>query len=932
MKRSTFLRVTSLSGLGMGLGGLVMVERASGQTPPVASTLRPYLHLLRTDSVWVSWWSDGGGQTVVEWGDSADSLTQTATGSATADGAANFYHLVQITGLQAGRFYHYRVRSGTETSAVFRFRTPPPAGTKTGRFRVLVLGDNQILTGERRWERMMERARAHIEQTHGKPIEEVVDFILTAGDQVDVGTVNHWRNLHFAYSKSLSPLLSTMTTVGNHETYQDNGLARYRSLFRYEQALYQNLASPDPKVAFAYQYANILFIHLSSEHTGAPQAAWVQSVISAAAADASVDFIISLCHRPYQAEQFVGDISTWLRNTVMPILCQTPKHVLNIGAHHHLYSRGQTRQWPCYHIISGASAWDQFWGQSTETDFDDVQKTIANWAWQLLDFDLDVGKLEVSCFAEANVKFPETTRWTTQAYQSRLIDQFSRQPSLPPPATPTIINAQTAPVTLPFALRSGPFSSPAGQVLNSAWFQIAKDPTFTNLIVDRIRDVENLYGDTGAPLWEPVNRHAGVDILEWPIALGGLPNGTYHARVRHRDANVSWSNWSPTISFTVQGSTAGAPAIRLAKSVFNNATSENVAVQFEFAPGNTRDWIGIYQKGQTPGSSTASTLWNYLNGTRTAPTTPIANGSLNFPSASLTAGNREWYAAFFSNDSYTEVAPRVPFFVGTTPSLTPSKETYNVGETVRINFATAPATSTAPRNVDWIGIYRVGQIPGAVGSVQWSYVTSASGFRDFANLAKGYYYATYMVNDGYFEISPIALFSVGTEISSCAMPRTALAHGEDFDVNFSDGPGTPKDYIGIFRQGEEPGEGDLIAYLYVGGLSAGAVRFVEDIAPGDYYAALFINDSYTAVSPRVNFTVAAAPDHSLRDLSVDGESIRMAFSSEAGKSYRLWKNPSLAPSEWIPVRTIMGTGARMEISEVLDPTLDRCFFRLERLD
>jgi hypothetical protein len=49
--------------------------------------------------------------------------------------------------------------------------------------------------------------------------------------------------------------------------------------------------------------------------------------------------------------------------------------------------------------------------------------------------------------------------------------------------------------------------------------------------------------------------------------------------------------------------------------------------------------------------------------------------------------------------------------------------------------------------------------------------------------------------------------------------------------------------------------------------------------------------------------ITSALDHSLRDLSVDGESICMAFSSEAGKSYRLWKNPSLAPSDSIPVRT-----------------------------
>ncbi len=108
--------------------------------------------------------------------------------------------------------------------------------------------------------------------------------------------------------------------------------------------------------------------------------------------DDSVDFIISVNHRPIQAEQYIGDISTWVRNEIIPILSETPKHVLNYGGHHHLYHRGQLTDYPLYHIINGAASWDQMWGMSSEQDYDDVQKTIDYWGYQILEFDFDKKK------------------------------------------------------------------------------------------------------------------------------------------------------------------------------------------------------------------------------------------------------------------------------------------------------------------------------------------------------------------------------------------------------------------------------------------------------------------------------------------------------------------------------------------------------------
>lgn len=925
MKRSEFLRVLSTGMVARGILGVWMVERIStvARAEGANSTLRPYLQTNLGGAAWVSWWTDADASTFVDWGLAPDALTQTATGVMQNHDVEYHYHAAQMTGLAPGTYYYYRVRTENLTSGVFRFRTPPAVGTKTGRLRVLVIGDNQILTSERRWARLIERAKIKLEEKFGAPMEEAIDFVLNVGDQVDVGTLEHYRWLHFDYSSAVSPNLAAMTTVGNHETYYDPALDLYKALFYYDQLSYQGITSPGGEAYYAYQKANILFIHLSSEHTGATQANWVQSLVTAASADPSVDFIISLCHRPYQAEQYVGDISAWFRTTVMPILSQTPKHVLTIGAHHHLYARGQAREWPAYHIISGASAWDQYWGQSTEVNYDDVQKTIANWAWQLLDFDLANRRLEVECYAEANVRIPIGERWTTRAYHSRLIDQFHRQLGLAGPNQPAILNDLSAPVALPLVLQSSPFSTGTAEILNSVQFQIAQDAAFTSLKVDRIRDVENLYGDTGAPNYEPVDVHAGLNLLQWTVAAGSLPNGTYHARVRHRDANVSWSAWSPAVTFTVTGSVAGDPRIALEKTVF--APSEDFTVAFEFAPGTTTDWVGIYQKGQTPGP-TPSTDWKYLNGTQTAPVSPVLAGTLLF-TTNFAAG--EWFAAFFTADGYTEVAPRVPFFVGSAPVLSANKPAYNSGEAVHISFANAPATNVAPRNRDWIGVYRVGQTPGGVGSTQWQYCTSATGSVEFTGLPDGYYFATYLVNDGYFEICERVRFSVGNNIAtvSCAAVWNA---GMPFVVNFSDGPGIPKDYIGIFREGVTPGVGDdgvLVDYLYFGGVTTGYVTFQNTPAPGNYFVALYTNDSYTAVSNVATFTVPEPPVFKIQHAEMSGGQMHLTLQTQAGKTYIVQRSTNLV--DWEDVLTTVGDGSVKVLSANPDPGVtNRCFFRV----
>ncbi|MET1256891.1 fibronectin type III domain-containing protein [Aliikangiella maris] len=213
--------------------------------------------------MWVSWKTTSGSESTVEYGLSADSLQQSTTGNNQSLATDYQYHSVQLTGLKANTLYYYRTKTGSETSAIHRFKTQPAAGENSGHLRILVLGDHQI-RGEDRYLKLVTAAKQKVESLYGSHIEESINLILNDGDQVDVGTLDHYENLHFAQSALLSLNLPIMTTVGNHEYYSDGELKNYRAHFIYDGTAYQGIAPAADETYYAYQSERVLFVHLNS--------------------------------------------------------------------------------------------------------------------------------------------------------------------------------------------------------------------------------------------------------------------------------------------------------------------------------------------------------------------------------------------------------------------------------------------------------------------------------------------------------------------------------------------------------------------------------------------------------------------------------------------------------------------------------------------
>ncbi|MDX2173120.1 MAG: fibronectin type III domain-containing protein [Bacteroidota bacterium] len=808
-----------------------------------SQALYPYLQTIKPNSVYVTWKTSSNSQSLLEYGLSSSALTSSVNGFNqiwTDAGYSNnyYYHTVKLNGLTPNTKYYYRITTGSQQSAVYSFKTlplPGNAATAGGKIRFLLMGDNQIKS-QPRFDSLVSAAKRKIKQKWGGDPSDHIALNFMVGDQVDVGTLDHYEWVHFDKNKLLSPYIPIQTTVGNHELYGTLGINSYYNHFYLDTLPYQGINSGTENY-YALQAGPVLFLSLTSEHSSSntTQYAWLQNVLNAANSDASVKWIISLSHKPYQAEQYVGDISTWVRNTAMPLMKSYSKYVMHVGAHHHIYSRGQLKNDPVYNIISGGTAWDQYWNMSTETDFDDVQKTLSQWAYTILEFDVAADKMDAETYSIGSIY-----GWR----DNKLVDEFHRYKNQTAPVTPTLAPISNT-ITFPSTITCSSFSSSVGELLNSTQFQISQSNTFASLEKDILRDYENLFGSAGSPD-SSANLNLGVNLLNLNMTSNYVVNGLHYVRVRHRDRNLNWSNWSPIDSFVVAGSTGGTPQIIANKSIY--ATGEQINITYSNGPNVPQDWIGIYQVGQTPGGP-ASTTWSYTSGSA-----GVRNFTVNTP--------QEYFAAYFTANGYTEIAPRIYFYVGPTPTVATNSSTYALGAPVIISYSAAPGFS-----LDVIRVYKMGKVPGIDAPQQFQFTTGAAGTRTFTGLPKGYYFTNYFLKNGNNEPGQRVFFSVGDTITQLTINKSVYNIGEYITATWTDAPGIVKDWFGIYDTLTSPNTGNLaipyISYTYFGGTAQGTYTIPLNVTPqptvgiGKYFIVMFTNDSYTEVSNRCYFRIVS---------------------------------------------------------------------------
>ena len=715
------------------------------ETP--AAMTAPYLNEATDHSMQVCWKTKSTvSNATVRYGTSPEALTTQQSIFTTRQITSSYYwHTVQLTDLQPNTVYYYQLVSDGNESGVCRFRTMPSADNKQP-FRILMIGDHQ--RNERSdYEWLLRMAKRTLDQKYGKAeLEDNVRLLMNVGDQVDSGSVRQYEFTHLYKSREVMSHLPIMTAVGNHELFKDSELNLYKGHYAsYGDIEYKGIKS-GTALYYAYQAGPVLFVVMNTDGTSDEQKQWVKRVVQAADNDATVRFIVSVQHRPLYAEQWASDTNPWMTNEVMPILSASRKHVLNCAGHHHLYARGQMTQWPVYHMITGggvgtsAQDYEQLWGSTPDNrNRDEVQKTIDQWTYQIMEFDPVTDEMTVETYSIGNSRL---------ALDNVLIDRFSRKLTvIDKPSTP-VLSVASGSVALPATISQ----ATTVESLHSSEYQIARDAGFKDIVYQRILLFEDFYDVDASYL--PKNVRDGLPVTSLPLSASDLPSGNYFIRCRNRSMNLDWSDYSEAKAITVTGSTVA--AVRLDHRFYK--PGQTVEVHFDNAPVGKDAWVGIYAQGKRPGTSDVSYAYQY---------TPSASGTLTF---TINDAN-EYFAVLFGDGGYNEVSSRVSFVVTDyatdeqPPVLSLEKQSYTVGEPVKVSFSHAPALKN-----DWIGIYKAGQAPVDSKSLCYLYTNqqaegsvtlNVEGNNNFTSaLPEGDYFVCYFMADGYTEATERLPFTV----------------------------------------------------------------------------------------------------------------------------------------------------------------------------
>jgi len=184
------------------------------------------------------------------------------------------------------------------------------------------------------------------------------------------------------------------------------------------------------------------------------------------------------------------------------------------------------------------------------------------------------------------------------------------------------------------------------------------------------------------------------------------------------------------------------------------------------------------------------------------------------------------------------------------PKLMLSKKEYLNNEKIPVDFRGGPGNKK-----DWIGIFRKGQKPGGIESVQWNYVDGtksgtngkSSGLLEFNSLSEGSYEVFYLENDGYTILSSATfdVISINKSVIFKYGERSSETQVE-FDiwnsvrVEYSGGQGDSKDYIGVRPVGYT---GPFEIYSHLGSeFESGTIEFGA-LSPG-LYNLFWISERY----------------------------------------------------------------------------------------
>ena len=243
----------------------------------------------------------------------------------------------------------------------------------------------------------------------------------------------------------------------------------------------------------------------------------------------------------------------------------------------------------------------------------------------------------------------------------------------------------------------------------------------------------------------PVDISASEESVLWTVEYDGLDNiekfGLLGVSSKQSvNTNRSWekvnytnySSWQrlddklETFEFvSILTATDNIPEL----SIYDNLINENdpIIIDFRNGPGNTLDWIGIYNKNAFP-ESEAPLAWKYVSDltNNLEEESKFSDGRISFTQKFLP---KSYNVIYFKNDSFDELARKeitiIKRTIDTTPInnviLTTVKDEYSFEDEVQINFINAKKIVNGIIEIFDISVSELSE----ENSVDWKYLNNS---------------------------------------------------------------------------------------------------------------------------------------------------------------------------------------------------------------
>lgn len=517
-----------------------------GHTVDILTTkqliLVPYLQEPTTNSMYVCWHDTLATVTNVEYGTTA-TLGQVTSGTSEIILDPYRWHSVKLTGLLPNTEYFYRAVSGSGTSQIYSFKTLPDSNF-TGKVRFVVFGDthNNDTTMS---VKIIKEAKEKIQELYGDDIQNQVNVVLHTGDLVvDGSNIVQWTNQYFAPMSQLSPNIPLMTVTGNHEGESEN----YYKYMHYDDV--SPFLTANEKF-WSFKIVNTLFIGLNTNAIstiGTLQKTWLDELLQQVEADATIDFVFVMSHH-FAITELWGEGITYdggpkyISDEIYPILKKYSKVIQHSFGHTHGFERGTVESEAInsrgdFRTIcggGGGGALDR-WGAFENTDFPSIQITFDQYFYQIVEIDVANKIFESSMYSLGN---PSLLR------DSELMDRWYKKVDQPAPANPVTYAPTLTTTDVTFNT-----SAISADSLMTVKIQITDRVDFSKTLIDTMANWKNVYGvDVN---YNPIDLNSGLDLTKLSFSSARF-NATklYYYRVKYRDHNLKWSNWSNITSFNV---------------------------------------------------------------------------------------------------------------------------------------------------------------------------------------------------------------------------------------------------------------------------------------------------------------------------------------------------------------------------------------------